>query len=152
MKSQKAGVQRLSRKFLHSEETEAFPLMVRREPGRVVVEHTLHPREKRVISKSHRYENSEGRSKNWFDDLDPKSVDSFEELSQKFLEEFSQLKRYVKDLTEINRVKIKQGEGLQAFIDRFKAESSHIKGMPLVLRISTFMYDGHLELAKKLND
>ncbi|GJX73914.1 hypothetical protein Tco_0312509 [Tanacetum coccineum] len=62
MKSQKAGVQRLSRKFLHSEETEAFPLMVRREPGRVVVEHTLHPREKRVISKSHRYENSEGRS------------------------------------------------------------------------------------------
>ncbi|GJY99849.1 hypothetical protein Tco_0517279 [Tanacetum coccineum] len=31
-----------------------------------------------------------GATRNWFDDLDPKSVDSFEELSQKFLEEFSQ--------------------------------------------------------------
>nr|GFA93093.1 hypothetical protein [Tanacetum cinerariifolium] len=28
-------------------------------------------------------------TRNWFDDLDPKSVESFEELSQKFLEEFS---------------------------------------------------------------
>ncbi|GKB23051.1 hypothetical protein Tco_0862452 [Tanacetum coccineum] len=31
-----------------------------------------------------------GVAQNWFDNLDPKSVDSFEELSQKFLEEFSQ--------------------------------------------------------------
>nr|GEW83402.1 copia protein [Tanacetum cinerariifolium] len=31
-----------------------------------------------------------GAAQNWFDDLNPKSVDSFEELSQKFLEEFSQ--------------------------------------------------------------
>ncbi|GKA80838.1 hypothetical protein Tco_0787530 [Tanacetum coccineum] len=38
--------------------------------------------------------------RNWFDDLDPKSVDSFEELSQKFLKEFSQHKRYAKDPTE----------------------------------------------------
>ncbi|GKC21620.1 hypothetical protein Tco_1023770 [Tanacetum coccineum] len=30
-----------------------------------------------------------GATRNWFDDLDPKSVDSFEELSQKLLEEFS---------------------------------------------------------------
>ncbi|GJT93724.1 hypothetical protein Tco_1082569 [Tanacetum coccineum] len=35
----------------------------------------------------------EGATRNWFDDLDPKSVDSFEELSQKLLEEFSQQKR-----------------------------------------------------------
>ncbi|GKE83398.1 zinc finger, CCHC-type containing protein [Tanacetum coccineum] len=34
-----------------------------------------------------------GAARNWFNDLDPKSVDSFEELSQKFLEEFSQQKR-----------------------------------------------------------
>ncbi|GKA52831.1 hypothetical protein Tco_0746146 [Tanacetum coccineum] len=40
-----------------------------------------------------------GAAQNWFDDLDPKSVDSFEELSQKFLEEFSQKKRYAKDPT-----------------------------------------------------
>ncbi|GKA51610.1 hypothetical protein Tco_0744806 [Tanacetum coccineum] len=37
-----------------------------------------------------------GATRNWFDDLDPKSVDSFEELSQKFLEEFSQQKDMLK--------------------------------------------------------
>ncbi|GJR01412.1 ribonuclease H-like domain-containing protein [Tanacetum coccineum] len=46
-----------------------------------------------------------GAAKNWFDDLDPKSVDSFEELSEKFLEEFSQEKRYAKDPTEIHGIK-----------------------------------------------
>nr|GEV44214.1 reverse transcriptase domain-containing protein [Tanacetum cinerariifolium] len=39
------------------------------------------------------------------------------------------------------------------FMDWFKSESSHIKGVPLVLRISAFMHGhGHPELAKKLND
>nr|GEV26442.1 hypothetical protein [Tanacetum cinerariifolium] len=33
------------------------------------------------------------KARNWFDDLDPKTVDSFEELSQKFLEEFSPQKK-----------------------------------------------------------
>ncbi|GJR24713.1 hypothetical protein Tco_0973240 [Tanacetum coccineum] len=46
-----------------------------------------------------------------------------------------------------------RNEGLQAFMDRFKSESSHIKGVPPVLRISAFMHGhGHPELAKKLND
>ncbi|GJY73019.1 reverse transcriptase domain-containing protein [Tanacetum coccineum] len=97
--------------------------------------------------------NPGGATRNWFDDLDPKSVDSFEELSQKFLEEFSQQKRYAKDPTEIHGNKRRQNEGLQAFIDRFKYESSHIKGVPPVLRISAFMHGhGHPELAKKLNE
>ncbi|GKF34283.1 reverse transcriptase domain-containing protein, partial [Tanacetum coccineum] len=43
-----------------------------------------------------------GSARNWFDSLDPKSVDGFEELSNKFLEEFSQQKRYDKDPTEIH--------------------------------------------------
>nr|GEX44333.1 reverse transcriptase domain-containing protein [Tanacetum cinerariifolium] len=34
-----------------------------------------------------------GSARNWFDSLDPKSVDGFEELSNKFLKEFSQQKR-----------------------------------------------------------
>ncbi|GJT81493.1 reverse transcriptase domain-containing protein [Tanacetum coccineum] len=94
-----------------------------------------------------------GAARNWFDDLDPKSVDSFEELSQKFLEEFSQQKRYAKDPTEIHGIKRRQNEGLQAFMDRFKSESSHIKGVPPVLRILAFMHGhGHPKLAKKLND
>ncbi|GJX66642.1 reverse transcriptase domain-containing protein [Tanacetum coccineum] len=94
-----------------------------------------------------------GAARNWFDDLDPKSVDSFEELSQKFLEEFSQQKRYAKDPTEIHGIKRRQNEGLQAFMDRFKSKSSHIKGVPPVLRIVAFMHGhGHPELAMKLND
>ncbi|GKE90766.1 hypothetical protein Tco_1571861, partial [Tanacetum coccineum] len=63
------------------------------------------------------------------------------------------LKRYDKDPTEIHDIKRKPNEGLQAFMDRFKAESAHIKGVPPVLRISTFMHrHGHPELSKKLND
>ncbi|GJZ58418.1 reverse transcriptase domain-containing protein [Tanacetum coccineum] len=94
-----------------------------------------------------------GSARNWFDSLDPKSVDGFEELSNKFLEEFSQQKRYDKDPTEIHGIKRKRNEGLQAFMDRFKAESAHIKGVPPVLRISAFMHrHGHPELAKNLND
>nr|GEW36188.1 hypothetical protein [Tanacetum cinerariifolium] len=62
-------------------------------------------------------------------------------------------KWYDKDPTEIHGIKRKPNEGLQAFMDRVKAESMHIKGVPLVLRISAFMHGhGHPELAKKLND
>nr|GFA68442.1 reverse transcriptase domain-containing protein [Tanacetum cinerariifolium] len=89
----------------------------------------------------------------WFDDLDPKSMDSFKELSQKFLEELSKQKRYAKDPTEIHSIKRRKNEYLQAFMNRFKSESSHIKGVPPILRISAFMHGhGHPELAKKLND
>ncbi|GJY13492.1 hypothetical protein Tco_0382801 [Tanacetum coccineum] len=73
-------------------------------------------------------------------------------VCQKFLEEFSQQNRYSKDRTEIHGIKRRQNEGLQAFMDRFKSESSHIKGVHPVLRISAFMHGhGHLELANKLN-
>ncbi|GJX97824.1 hypothetical protein Tco_0353622 [Tanacetum coccineum] len=68
-------------------------------------------------------------------------------------EEFLQQKRYAKDPTEIHDIKRRQNKGLQAFMDRFKSESSHIKGVPPVLRILAFMHGhGHPELAKKLND
>nr|GEV94773.1 reverse transcriptase domain-containing protein [Tanacetum cinerariifolium] len=63
-----------------------------------------------------------GLARNWFDSLDPKSVDGFEELSNKFLEEFSQQKRYDEDPTEIHDIKRKPNERLQAFMDRFKVK------------------------------
>nr|GEU47364.1 hypothetical protein [Tanacetum cinerariifolium] len=92
-------------------------------------------------------------AQNWFDDLDPKSVDSFEELSQKFLEEFSQQKRFDKDPTKIYGIKRRLDEGLQTFMNQFKSESSYIKGVPPVLCILAFMHGHeHPELAKKLND
>ncbi|GJW96850.1 reverse transcriptase domain-containing protein [Tanacetum coccineum] len=94
-----------------------------------------------------------GAARNWFNDLEPISVDSFDKSSHKFLEEYSQQKRYAKDPTKIHGIKRRQNEGLQAFMDGFKSESSHIKGVPPVLRISAFMNGhGHSELAKKLND
>nr|GFA89661.1 hypothetical protein [Tanacetum cinerariifolium] len=71
-----------------------------------------------------------GAIRNWFDDLDPKSVDSFEELSQKFLEEFSQQKRYAKTLQKFT--------GLRG--DKMRS-----------CKLS-WIGHGHPELAKKLND
>nr|GEV69024.1 hypothetical protein [Tanacetum cinerariifolium] len=54
---------------------------------------------------------------------------------------------------KIHGIKRMQNEGLQSFMDRFKSESSHIKEVPPVLRITAFMHGhGHPELAKKLND
>nr|GEX81475.1 reverse transcriptase domain-containing protein [Tanacetum cinerariifolium]GEY22498.1 reverse transcriptase domain-containing protein [Tanacetum cinerariifolium] len=67
-------------------------------------------------------------TRNYFDDLDPKSVDSFEELSQKFLEEFSQQQKYIKDQTEIHKIKRRLNDGLQAFMDRFKLEILKSRG------------------------
>ncbi|GKD23749.1 hypothetical protein Tco_1225452 [Tanacetum coccineum] len=67
-----------------------------------------------------------GAARNWFDDLDPKKV---------------------------HGIKRRHNEGLQAFMDRFKSQSLHIKGVPPVLRISSFMHGhGHPKLAKKFND
>nr|GEU47348.1 hypothetical protein [Tanacetum cinerariifolium] len=52
-----------------------------------------------------------------------------------------------------NRARRVAYAGLQAFMDRFKADCTHIKGVPLVLRIFAFMHGhGHPELTKKLND
>ncbi|GKF49926.1 reverse transcriptase domain-containing protein, partial [Tanacetum coccineum] len=61
-----------------------------------------------------------GLARNWFDRLDPKSVDGFEELSNKLLEEFSQQKRYDKDPTEIHGIKRRPNKGIQAFMDSLR--------------------------------
>ncbi|GKC76535.1 hypothetical protein Tco_1127309 [Tanacetum coccineum] len=59
---------------------------------------------------------------------------------------------YAKDPTEIQGINRKLNEGLQAFMDRFKIESSHIKGVLTVLHILAFIHDHvHPELDKKLN-
>nr|GEW22408.1 reverse transcriptase domain-containing protein [Tanacetum cinerariifolium] len=93
-----------------------------------------------------------GLARNWFDSLDPKSVDGCKELSNKFLEEFSQQKRYHKHPIEIHGIKRKPNERLQAFMDLFKAESTHIKGVPLVLRISAFIKEGFTPPTKTLKE
>nr|GEW14569.1 hypothetical protein [Tanacetum cinerariifolium] len=60
---------------------------------------------------------------------------------------------YAKDPTEIHGIKRRSNEGLQAFMDRFKLESSHIEGVLPVLHIFAFMHGhDHSELVKKLNE
>nr|GEU63217.1 reverse transcriptase domain-containing protein [Tanacetum cinerariifolium] len=49
-----------------------------------------------------------GAAQNWFDDLDPKSVDSFEELSQKFLEEFSKQNSGIKETSVVDGSEVKR--------------------------------------------
>nr|GEV76480.1 hypothetical protein [Tanacetum cinerariifolium] len=121
---------------------------------------------KKEISKSHRSVRSKVRSRSKSKSVKSKpqsaraprrksSLDSgmVQDVSPD-LEWFSkELKMYEKDPTEIHGIKQRPNEGLQAFMDRFKVESVHIKGVPPVLRISAFMHGhGHPELAKKLND
>ncbi|GKA83642.1 reverse transcriptase domain-containing protein [Tanacetum coccineum] len=60
-----------------------------------------------------------GAAQNWFDNLDPKSVDSFEELSQKFLEEFSQQKSL--RLKRIELLELKKHAELSA-IEKIQAD------------------------------
>nr|GEV04967.1 ribonuclease H-like domain-containing protein [Tanacetum cinerariifolium] len=84
-------------------------------------------------------------------------------LSERFSNESSRTRS--ERLGNKNKSKAKTKEGrtksegrrmnkvLQAFMDKFKSKSSHIKGVPPVLCISAFVYGhGHPELAKKLND
>ncbi|GKE10979.1 hypothetical protein Tco_1414530 [Tanacetum coccineum] len=83
------------------------------------------------------------------DSLQEQRTDTFKKVKEAGRSKHNQ----GKDLTEIHVIKRRQNEGLQAFIDWFKFESSHIKGVPPFLRISTFMHGhGHPELSKKLND
>ncbi|GJZ55095.1 hypothetical protein Tco_0610288 [Tanacetum coccineum] len=112
------------------------------------------------IGKRSRYQETssdsehEDGSEDTYEDLNPLHSPK-ELLASDTIEGLSSLgtSRYAKDPTMIHGIKRRQNKGLQTFMDRFKSESSHIKGVPPVLRISAFMHGhGHPELAKKLND
>ncbi|GJX28574.1 reverse transcriptase domain-containing protein [Tanacetum coccineum] len=61
-------------------------------------------------------------------------------------------KRYDKDPTEIHGIKRKPNEGIQAFIDRFKAESAHIKGVPSVRESGPSSEERRLQIQPKSSD
>ncbi|GJT60407.1 reverse transcriptase domain-containing protein [Tanacetum coccineum] len=98
------------------------------------------PRNIKVYEGNKDLEDHLGAAQNWFDDLDPKSVDSFKELSQKFLEEFSQQKRYAKDPTEIHGIKRRQNEGLQDFIDRKDTFTPLTKTLKEILTVESVSF------------
>ncbi|GJZ98539.1 hypothetical protein Tco_0670992 [Tanacetum coccineum] len=62
-------------------------------------------------------------------------------------------KKYIKDPVEIHNIKQKDGETIEDFIERFKAETGRMKGAPECMRISGFMHGvNNPELTKRLNE
>ncbi|GKB94277.1 reverse transcriptase domain-containing protein [Tanacetum coccineum] len=94
-----------------------------------------------------------GSTRVWFDDLPLKSVDSYDDLKKAFLANFLQQKKCIKDPIEIHHIKQRKEESTEDFVQRFKAESRHVKGAPECMRISEFMHEiTNLELNKCLHD
>nr|GEY34311.1 reverse transcriptase domain-containing protein [Tanacetum cinerariifolium] len=89
----------------------------------------------------------------WFDELPPESIDSYKDLKAAFLAYFMQQKKYVNDPVEIHNIKQKDGETIEDFMERFKAETGRMKGAPECMRISGFMHGvNNPELTKRLNE
>nr|GEV28232.1 reverse transcriptase domain-containing protein [Tanacetum cinerariifolium] len=94
-----------------------------------------------------------GAARVWFDELPPESIDSYKDLKAAFLAYFMQQKKYVKDPVEIHNIKQRDGETIEDFMKRFKAETGRMKGAPECMRISGFMHGvNNLELTKRLNE
>ncbi|GKA51858.1 reverse transcriptase domain-containing protein [Tanacetum coccineum] len=114
------------------------------------------------IASSHRIEvlsESEGsagghwKSRVWFDDLPPESVDTYDDLKETFLANFRQQKKCIKDPVEIYHIKQREGESMEDFVRRFKIKSRDVKGAPKVIRISGFMHGiTNPELIKRLHN
>ncbi|GJX65132.1 reverse transcriptase domain-containing protein [Tanacetum coccineum] len=94
-----------------------------------------------------------GSARVWFDKLPSESIDSYEVLRKAFLGNFSQQKKYIKDPVEIHHIKQREGEPMEAFMERFKTESMHVNGAPECMRISGFRHGiTNPDLIKRLND
>nr|GFA10007.1 reverse transcriptase domain-containing protein [Tanacetum cinerariifolium] len=94
-----------------------------------------------------------GTARVWFDELPPESIDGYTDLKAAFLGYFMQQKKYVKDPMEIHKIKQKDGETIEEFMDRFKIETGRMKGAPDCMRISGFMHGvNNPELIKRLNE
>nr|GEU94919.1 reverse transcriptase domain-containing protein [Tanacetum cinerariifolium] len=88
----------------------------------------------------------------WFDELPPESIDGYKDLKATFLAYFMQQKKYVKDPVEIHNIKQRDGETIEDFMERFKAETRRMKGAPECMRISGFMHGvNNPELTKRMN-
>ncbi|GJT04607.1 reverse transcriptase domain-containing protein [Tanacetum coccineum] len=78
---------------------------------------------------------------------------SYDDLKKAFLANFLQQKKCIKDPVEIHHIKQREGESTEYFVQRFKAESRHVKGAPECMRISEFMHGiTNPELIKRLHD
>nr|GFC12293.1 reverse transcriptase domain-containing protein [Tanacetum cinerariifolium] len=66
----------------------------------------------------------------WFDDLPPEFIDIYDDLKKACLANYLQQKKCIKDSVEIHHIKQREGESTKDFVQRFKAESRHVKGAP----------------------
>ncbi|GKB96950.1 reverse transcriptase domain-containing protein, partial [Tanacetum coccineum] len=68
-----------------------------------------------------------GSARVWFDDLPPESIDNYDDLKQEFIANFLLQKKCIKDSVEIHHIKQREKESTEDFVQRFKAESRHVK-------------------------
>ncbi|GJY18429.1 hypothetical protein Tco_0389920 [Tanacetum coccineum] len=62
-------------------------------------------------------------------------------------------RKCIKEPAEIHRIKQREGESTEDFVQRFKTKSRHVKGAPKCMRISGFMHGiTNPELIKRLHD
>ncbi|GJV59575.1 reverse transcriptase domain-containing protein [Tanacetum coccineum] len=81
------------------------------------------------------------------------SIDSYDDLKKAFLANFLQQKKCINDPVEIHHIKQREWESTKDFVQRFKAESRHVKGALECMRISGFMHGiTNPELIKRLHD
>ncbi|GKA31334.1 reverse transcriptase domain-containing protein [Tanacetum coccineum] len=89
----------------------------------------------------------------WFDELLPKSIDGYKDLKATYLAYFMQQKKYVKDPVEIHNIKQRDGDTIEDFMERFKAETGRMKRAPECMRISGLMHGvNNRELTKHLDE
>nr|GEX28949.1 reverse transcriptase domain-containing protein [Tanacetum cinerariifolium] len=94
-----------------------------------------------------------GSARVWFDDLPSKSIDSYDDLEKAFLANFFQQKKCIKDPIEIHHINQRERESTKDFVQRFNAESRHVKGASECMRIYGVMHGiTNPELIKRLHD
>ncbi|GKG13536.1 reverse transcriptase domain-containing protein [Tanacetum coccineum] len=81
-----------------------------------------------------------GFARIWFDELPPESINSYVALQKAFLANFLQQKKYIKDPVEIHHIKKKECKSTEAFMERFKAKSMHVKGASECMIVSRFKH------------
>ncbi|GKB44426.1 reverse transcriptase domain-containing protein [Tanacetum coccineum] len=89
----------------------------------------------------------------WFDDLLPESIDIYDDLKKAFLANYLQQKKCIKNPVQIHHIKHREGESTKDFMQKFRAETRHVKGAPECMRISGFMHGiTNPELIKRVHN
>ncbi|GJR77809.1 hypothetical protein Tco_0090174 [Tanacetum coccineum] len=67
-------------------------------------------------------------------------IERYVALQKAFLANFLQQKKYIKDPVEIHHIKKKECKSTEAFMERFKAKSMHVKGASECMIVSRFKH------------